>query len=306
VISIADAYPMAFHRLRTQGLCLFPTELADFDREHPGMHLCKLRNVELVLVGITGATSIAGTLRNVGVSRFRKEDGTVAQRGYPADVMPISEYNIRGDALVFRFNPNDLRVFELNGIDTLWQLELPPAANQFNLEDLLDAQLVLYYDGFFSPTLEASVKAALPTSGNASRGIALRMELPDELFYLQTNGEAEINFAPEMFPPSQTNLERTDVTLKLAGEAATVGNLTLRLSSDAHGSELTLTTNAAGEIDDTTAGQPLRALRNEPVGDRWTVRVTAADNPGLVTGGALDLSGLHDLLVFLEYSFDYR
>jgi hypothetical protein len=87
VISIADAYPMAFNQLRRQGRCLFGTEFADFDREHPGLFLCKLRNVELVLVGITGATGIAGSLRNVGVSRFGREDGSLVSRTYPADVM---------------------------------------------------------------------------------------------------------------------------------------------------------------------------------------------------------------------------
>jgi hypothetical protein len=45
---------------------------------------------------------------------------------------------------VSRFSPNDLRLFEFNGSGALWQLELLPGANQFNLDDLLDAQLILY------------------------------------------------------------------------------------------------------------------------------------------------------------------
>src|SRR5690606_26621117 len=70
-ISLADSYAMAFQALKTTGRCLFETSLEDFDREHPGFYLAKIRNVELLFVGITGATSIAGTLRNIGVSRFR-------------------------------------------------------------------------------------------------------------------------------------------------------------------------------------------------------------------------------------------
>ena len=60
-ISLADSFAMAFNRLKSKGSCQFQTELADFDRENPGLFLCKLRNVELIFVGITGATSIAGS-----------------------------------------------------------------------------------------------------------------------------------------------------------------------------------------------------------------------------------------------------
>ncbi len=300
MISIADAYPMAFQQLRTRGVCRFPTEFADFDREHPGLYLCKLRNVELVLVGITTASSVAGSLRNVGVSKFRREDGSIVARTYPADVMPLSQYSVRGDALLFRFSPNDLKAFELNGIDTLWQLELPPGANRFDIGDILDVQLVIYYDGYFSPALEASVKAALPTSGASARTISLAQELPDELFYLKSNGSAEIDFTGAMFAANQTDRRRTSVFLRLTGDAATVGDLTLRLASEEHGEELTLTTNGAGDVTD------IVPLHGEPLLDRWTVRIRAEDNPDLVHGGQLDLDGLRDFLVFVEYTFDYR
>ncbi|MBC6461715.1 hypothetical protein [Actinomadura sp. HBU206391] len=300
VISIADAYPMAFQQLRTRGVCRFPTEFASFDREHPGMYLCKLRNVELALVGITGSAIVAGSLRNVGVSKFRRADGSIVARTYPADVMPLSQYSIRGDALLFRFNPNDLKAFELNGIDTLWQLELPPGANRFDIGDLLDAQLVIYYDGYFSPALEAGVKASLPTTGASARSISLAMELPDELFYLKSNGNAEIAFTGAMFPSNQQRRRRTEVVLKLTGDAAMVGGLTLRLASAEHGEELVLTTSAGGEVEG------IAPLYDEPLLDRWTVRITAEDNPRLVRGGRLDLAGLRDFLIFVEYTFDYR
>lgn len=302
VISLGGAYPAAFQQLRTRGVCRFPTEFADFDREHPGLYLCKLRNVELVLVGITTAATVAGSLRNVGVSNFRREDGSIVARSYPPDVMPLSQYSVRNDALLFRFNPNDLNAFELNGIDALWQLELPPGANRFDIGDILDAQLVLYYDGYFSPALEASVKAALPSTGASARTISLAMELPDELFYLKSNGEAEISFSAAMFAANQTNRRRTELMLRLSGDEAAVGNLTLRLASEEHGEALTLETNAGGDVEPTA----LEPLQGEPVLDSWTIRITAEDNPDLVRDGRLDLGGLRDLMVFLEFTFDYR
>jgi hypothetical protein len=300
-ISLANSYPTAFQKLRSSGSCRFGTEFADFDRAHPGMYLCKVRNVELVLVGVTGATAVGGSLRNVGVSRFRRADGSIVARAYPGDVMPISQYAIRDDALLFRFDPNQLRAFELNGIDALWQLDLPQGANGFELSDLLDVQLVVYYDGFFDPGLEATVKAALPETGGAARLISMALELPDELFFLKSTGSAEIEFTNAMFSTVETDRQRTSVALRLSGAPATIGRLTLRLNSREHGAALTVTTDATGQVRDALA-----PLAGEPVIDDWTLAITAEDNPRLVRDGALDLSGLRDVLFSLQYEFRYR
>ncbi len=301
-ISLADQYAMSFQALKTTGRCMFETALADFDREHPGFYLAKIRNVELIFVGITGATSIAGTFRNIGVSRFRSSAGNVVERMYPADVMALSQYEIRQDALAFRFNPNDLRLFENNGIDTLWQLDLPLAANDFDYNEILDVHLILYYDGFFDPTLETQINAILPTTGSASRAFSLKLSFPDELFFLKNQGEAELTIDATMFPRNQKDLVRTTTVLKLSGNPATVANRTLRLTSGAVGGELMLTTDANGEVADAA----LASLTNKPMLDTWTIRITGDDNPDLVQNNVLNLSGLSDVLIFSEYTFTYR
>jgi hypothetical protein len=262
--------------------------------------------VELLFVGITRATSIAGTLRNVGVSKFRLESGSLATRLYPSDVMPLSQYDIRQDALAFRFNPNDLRLFENNGIDTLWQLSLPMDANDFDFSEILDVQLVFYYDGFFSPSLESTVKAALPKSDTASRAFSMRFMFPDELFYLKSQGDAELVFDAGMFPRNQTKLMRAAVTLKVTGASVVTAGLTLKLTSKELGSTLTVKTDANGEINSTTPGNPLKALQDGSIFDQWTVKITANDNPKLVKDGVLDLKGIADILIFFEYGFEYR
>ncbi len=208
-ISLADAYPMQFQSLKTSGRCLFQTALEDFDRPYAGIYMAKLRNVELVFVGITQATGIAGTLRNIGVSSFRYSNGKAVDRLYPADVLPLSQYDLRQDALALPVSPNDLRLFENNGIGTSWQLDLPPSANDFDFADILDVHLVLYFDGFFDPQLETQVRNALPTTGSASRAFSLSMSFPDELFYLKNQGRAELVFDATMFPRSQTQLVRS-------------------------------------------------------------------------------------------------
>ena len=95
-----------------------------------------------------------GTLRNIGLSKFRRRDGSIVEQVYPADVMPLTDYDVRQDAMVFQLSANELRLFENNGIATVWQLDVPQHSNTFDLGQILDVQLVLYYDGFFDPALE--------------------------------------------------------------------------------------------------------------------------------------------------------
>jgi hypothetical protein len=132
------------------------------------------------------------------------------------------------------------------------------------------------------------------------------MSFFDELYYLKNKGEGELSFDANFFPHNQKNFKRTLVTLKALGKPGTVDSLKLRLTSANHGGELVLTTDAQGEVNQATPGQPLNVLVNESMLDIWTLRITANDNPTLVNNGVLDLTGLDDILVFFEYSFDYR
>jgi hypothetical protein len=305
IISLADNFPYAFNKLRTKGTCMFQTELSMFDRQTPGMYLCKIRNVELVFVGVT-QVSLAGSLRNIGASRFRQVDGTVVTRLYPADVMPLSSYEIRQDALAFRVNPNDLQLFENNGTDTLWQLDLPLSANDMDLGSIIDVQLVLYYDGFFDPVLETQIKAALPKSAAATRVTSMRLTFPDELFYLKSQGQAQLVYDATLFPMTQTNLKRTKSSLRVSGDAATISGLTLRLASAVTGKTYTVKADASGVVAGAAAADPLSVLNGTPVFDTLTISILAADNPALVAAGKLNLNGLTDLMTYFEYTFDYR
>lgn len=306
-LSLADRYPMAFDMLCSSGTAFFETTLEQFDRMYPGLYLQKLQNVELTLVGVTGVGEVHGTLRNIGVSSFRDQSGAIRQQVYPADVMPLSRYDVRQDSLVFRIDPNELRLFENNGIATMWQLDIPPGANDFDLDDVLDVQMVLCYDAFHDNELEATVKAALPTSSTASRSTSMRLVAPDELFYLRNAGEAEIAFPVGDFPRFQTSLLRRTSTLRITGPAALVGGLTLRITPESTGTELVVTTDADGFVAGTAAGDALGSLIGGPIVDVWRLHVHAADNPGRMNAdGRVDLAALTDVQVFQEYDFDYR
>ncbi len=297
-ISLADRYPASFDTFTRTGRCLFETTLADFDRAMPGLYLAKLRNVELVFVGVTSATGISGTLRNIGVSKFRDATGAEVDRLYPADVLMLSQFDLRTDALVLPVSPNDLRLFENNGVATAWQLDLPPGANDLDYSQILDVHLVLYADGFVDADLEKSVTASLPTTGSASRVVSLALSYPEELFYLLNQGTAELRLDPSMFPTSQTGLTCTRALLRLSGPGAAQARV--RLTSPAIGAQpLDLTLDGDGQA-------ALAAWVGKPLAQALTIDLDPAANPGLVTDGVLDPSKVGDVQLFVEYSFTYR
>lgn len=296
VISLADTFPSAFNQLLQTGQTFFETTLEHFDRRYPGFYLQKVKQVELVFVGLNGTEGVHGTLRNIGLSQFRQKSGTIVNQSYPADVMPLSDYDVKQDAIVFQLDSKELRLFENNGIATLWQLELPRSTNTFDLGQILDIQMVLYYDGFFDAGLEQQIKADLPTSGSGSRALSLRLYAPDELFFLKSQGTAQLNIVPEFFPANQTNLILTRYRIQAVGEASTVAGLNIRIDFDNIGGTHTFQLDNDGNADGVTFTAPL----NQSLFDTWRLTIDPADNPNV------DLSQLDDIAVYIEYNFDYR
>jgi hypothetical protein len=294
VISLADHFPIAFEQLLSKGTAYFETTLEHFDRRYPGFYLQKVKQVELMFVGLGGTEGAHGTLRNIGLSSFRRKDGTIVSQTYPADVMPLSDYNVRNDALIFQLDDRELRLFENNGVATMWQLELPVATNVFDLRQILDIQLVVYYDGYFDEGLKQQILAALPSKGTASRGLSLRMMAPDEWFYLRANGTASLALTPDLFPANHTEQKLKSFTLQARGTA--VGGLKLRVELDKLGASHTFQLDAEGLADGAAFPSPL----NKSLFDSWTFTVDPEDNPGF------DLTGIDDLSLFIEYAFDYR
>lgn len=286
-ISLADAYPSALRSLRETGAAFFETTLEQLDRRYPGFYLHKVRNVELQLIGVTVGRGVAGTLRNVGVSTFRDVTGAVRSLVYPSDVLPLSLYDIRADALVFRASPAELRLFENNGAATMWRVELPASANDIDPAQLLDVQLVLSLDAFFDATLEASVRASLPTTGTGARHSSLRLDAPDELFFLRSQGRADLAIGAGELPRSQRDHLRTAATLRVTGDGA--AGRAVRLTPRSTGVALDAVTDADGLVP----AADLAALVGGPVADAIVIE-TAPE------------AGLTDVQLYQEYSFDWR
>jgi hypothetical protein len=191
-------------------------------------------------------------------------------------------------------------LFENNGIATVWQLDLPLHSNSFDLSQILDVQLLLYYDGFFSPALEQSTLAALPATGTGTRSFALRLTAPDELFFLRSQGTAELVLDAGLLPANQSDPQLKAYFLKARGAAA--NGLKLRVDWAGLGSGNLFTLDADGNADGAAFAAPV----GRTLFDTLNISVTAADNPQLVKDGALDLGGLLDLSLFVDYGYTYR
>lgn len=293
-ISMSDQFPMAFERLMRTGTTYFETTLDHFDRRYPGFYLQKVKQVELVFVGLNGTEGVHGTLRNIGLSKVRRKNGTIENQIYPADVMPLSEYNVRQDAVIFQLDSKELRLFENNGVATMWQLDLPLSSNAFNMRNILDIELVVYYDGFHAQALENQIVAALPTSGSASRGLSLKLYAPDELFFLRGQGNAQLAITPDLFPANQVAQKLKSYSLQALGES--VAGLKIDVAYEGLGQTHQFELDAQGMATQADFAAPV----GQSLFDTLSFTIDAAQNPGF------NLSNLDDLSLFVEYDFDYR
>ena len=69
---------------------------------------------------------------------------------------------------------------------------------------------------------------------------------------------------------------------------------------------VTMALDANGRADSTTGGSPWAPLATGPALGDWAVSLTAADNPALVQGGALQLAPIVNIAVLMDYSFTPR
>lgn len=301
-LSLASLSPIGFETtFKSTGRLEFETNLAEFDRVYPGAYLRKIKKVEVIVEGLLPPGGIHGTLKNSGISRDRKRDGTLFFRVQPKEALFLSQYNPRADLAIFQPDPRVLDVFEHCGVATGWTLELPPGANDVNFQTVADVKLILYYTAQHSQELEKQIKATLPLTGESSTGIPFRLLFPDEFFSFLDSGNLVFELRDSDFAFNQVQLKVKNVAVRaVTHEGTSSQNITVRINHD--GDNATATTDASGMVksDAAVPANPLNLFAGSPVSAPWTITISAADNPGL------DRSQIRDLFLFLEYGFTYR
>jgi hypothetical protein len=185
--SLAQLAPVEFQQFRRTGVLMFATPMRIFDEEFPGHYLRLLKRVRTSVVALVPPQrGIRATLSNPGVSRVVVGgDGfqSVRLTREPESVALTSPSGASG---VFDLDaqPELLLPFELSGVDTVWTLELPKAANPFDYRTIADVLVTFEYTALASTQYRAKVTQQLDRKSAAVRTYSLRDQFPDQWYDL--------------------------------------------------------------------------------------------------------------------------
>jgi receptor-binding and translocation channel-forming TcA subunit of Tc toxin len=314
-ISLAERYPFLFeNQLRTTGVMEFETRMDDFDSYYPGTYAGRIEAVEVEVEGIVPVAGISGTLTNSGISTYRRPSlfppGSAKKfRVQSRETLVLSDFNPRQDAIVATSDQRQLKVFEGAGVASSWRLELPRGVNDIDYTSLTDVRLTFTYKARFDPVLKDTVLAelaALPGVNNRQRSLPLRWLYPDAFFRFQKTGTLDFTLRAADFRRNETDPNLTGLALLLVtdGSVPSAG-ITLSLETPAHPAGAKAVTDAQGSIEAAPAN-PWNALANGATRGNYVLAVSAADNPGLVKAGVLNLTPIVNLVLILEYTYKPR
>ena len=187
--SLARLAPVEFSRFRETGVMVFGTPQALFDRDFPGHYLRLLKRLRMSVIALIPPTEgIRASLSTPGTSRvvipgdaFR----TVVVRRDPETVGLSSPREATGlFELVPDSQPELLLPFEGTGVDTIWRLELPKAANPFDYSTIADVLLTLEYTALNSFDYRQQVIQTLDPELSVDRPFSFREQFPDQWYEL--------------------------------------------------------------------------------------------------------------------------
>ena len=312
-ISLAQRYPYLFEtQVRATGRMEFQTNLDDFDSVYPGSYAGRVEHVEVSVDGIVPERGISGALTNSGISHYRTPSpwpagsNGVKHRVQSRETLMLSDYDLRTDAIIVETDRRRRRIFEGAGLASSWTLELPMDVNPFDYQALVDVRLTFTYQARFDPGLRKAVLDDLksrPQAHQRQRPVPLRWLFPDAFFSFYGSGVLSFSLGRSDFAPTETDPRVAELSLlAVTTPRARAGGIVLKVSVPGQ-APVKATTTADGGI----AASALAALANggSAIGD-YKIEMTAADNPGWVTNGALDLSAIDNIALILSYTFTPR
>ena len=187
--SLARLAPVEFARFRETGVMVIGTPQVLFDRDFPGHYLRLVRRVRTSVIALIPPTEgIRATLSTPGTSRvviggdtFRnvvvRRDPETVGLSSPRDATGLFE-------LVPDSQPELLLPFEGTGVDTVWRLELPKAANPFDYSTIADVLLTLEYTALNSFDYRQQVIQTLDPELSNDRPFSFRQQFPDQWYDL--------------------------------------------------------------------------------------------------------------------------
>ncbi|GAA3249600.1 neuraminidase-like domain-containing protein [Dactylosporangium siamense] len=303
--SLARLMPVEFLEFRRTGTLSFATPMALFDNDFPGHYLRMIRQVRTSVVALVPPDrGIRATLYSNGISRvITGQDGTfgdIVLRHDPTIVALTSPINASG---VFELDTQTevLLPFESSGVDTTWELQLPPAANPFDFDSIADVLVTVEYTALHDENYRSQVTAKLNTNRErgADRVFSLAQDFPDQWYDLNNTIPAgadrriTVPLRDVDFPFGVEALSTAAVAVRLVG-GAQLPDVTLTLTKGTAGGAATVTNGLAGtRRGNAPAWLPLTG--GSPAGE-WQLAF-GADAANLFAAGALD-----DILLMISWA----
>jgi hypothetical protein len=237
------------------------------------------------------------------VTRYRRKDGTAAERVHQVDTMALSEFVLRNDAFVYQAETGVRGLFQGFGLGATWQLHLPRRGNNFDFRRIFDVQLVIYYTATFDLALRTHV---LNTPLRADElatltTYSLRHTFPDAWYGFYQDGSAAFGLTKFQMPANQHNFAIQGVHFRVDTQSdVAVEGIDLRIVGP-NGIDATVTTNASGVVsteDATLAG----LLNTDPLAD-WQVSIVGG--APVMDGGVVQPNRIYNIQMGLEYRFEF-
>lgn len=225
-ISLARLAPLEFQRFKETGVLVFNTPMMLFDRDFPGHYLRLIKTVRFSAIALIPAVqSIKATLSNIGVSKVVVNNNGLFQTitvnrppesvalTSPRDAMGLFELESQSELLL---------PFEGMGVDTVWELRMPKAANQFEYSTIGDIIITLEYTALESEDYRQQVIETLPSELSGERPFSFTHQFADQWYDLhnpeQTATPLCVRFSTrrEDFPPNIEDLKIEHVVMYFA------------------------------------------------------------------------------------------
>jgi Tc toxin complex TcA C-terminal TcB-binding domain len=286
--SLSQVAAFELQHFRETGVLTFATPQELFDRDFPGHYLRLIKKVQLDMIALIPRNrGVRATLSASGVSRTVVARGpfdTVALRREPESIAFTSPTNATG---LFNLEPEGglLLPFEGMGVDTVWQLELPKAANPFDYRSIADVLLTIEYTALDSVEYRERVVRDLDRRFSGDRTFSVRNQFPDAWYELNNPETVEperrmravLPLTADDFPPHVQDLRVEEISLFAVRADELADELTVTSLGHTSGGQ----TVTAAEVSTTggiistrrPAGAPWQVLRSRnPVGT-WELRL---------------------------------
>jgi hypothetical protein len=306
--SLSRDFPLQFAQLLKTGTCLFSTSDLALQAAFPGTYGYRVLAATPRLVRTGAGAPLRGVLANSGVSQVSGPDGKLQQSIRPPDGLPITEFDISsGDMNVFGLPGATLMQFEGGGMETIWQIELPVAANPGGFAGLADALVTFDLRARFAPSLyQSATGQPLAPKGKTMMFSALRLKLGGlaDLQGAAPIARLEFDLAAIGLPEIEKTRTASNLFVVLVsgiGKSSVKANLVVAKPAKtiavilADGFAFSNSPPITDPLS-TAPLSPLNALTGVDAAQKFSLQIDKAANPGV------DFSKVNDVVLGVDYT----